>query len=289
MKKLAFIVAVLATAGLSSCGNAPKATFSNEIDSLSYMAGIANTQGLDMYYEQQLGLDSTVYAEFVRGVEAGLKKTTKKDEAYMAGLQVGQSVGSRMYEMMNGRLFANDSVNKLNKNNMLAGFVDAIKHHVKVSPDSANIYYETKSKAIKAKINEVKYADNKAAGEKFLAENAKNDSVQTTPSGLQYKILKVGKGPVPAEDATVKVHYRGTTINGEEFDSSYSRQEPTSFNVNGVIPGWTEALKMMPEGSKWMIYIPQELAYGAEGAGAKIDPYSTLVFEVELLDAGAKK
>lgn len=289
MKKLAFIVVVLATAGLSSCGNAPKASFSNEIDSLSYMAGIANTQGLDMYYEQQLGMDSTVYADFVRGIEAGLSKTTKKDEAYMAGLQVGQSVGSRMFEMMNDRLFGNDSVNKLNKTNLLAGFVDAVKHRVKVSADSANIYYETKSKAIKAKINSVKYADNKAAGEKFLAENAKNDSVKTTPSGLQYKVLKMGNGPVPADNATVKVHYRGTLIDGTEFDSSYSRQEPTSFNVNNVISGWTEALKMMPEGSKWMIYIPQELGYGAEGAGAKINPFSTLVFEVELLDAGAKK
>ena len=162
MKKLAFIVVVLATAGLSSCGNAPKASFSNEIDSLSYMAGIANTQGLDMYYEQQLGMDSTVYADFVRGIEAGLSKTTKKDEAYMTGLQVGQSVGSRVFEMMNDRLFGNDSVNKLNKTNLLAGFVDAVKHRVKVSADSANIYYETKSKAIKARINSVKYADNKA-------------------------------------------------------------------------------------------------------------------------------
>lgn len=289
MKKLAFIVVVLATAGLYSCGNSPKASFNNEIDSLSYMAGIANTQGLDMYYEQQLGLDSTVYAEFVRGIEAGLTKTTKKDEAYMAGLQVGQSVGSRMFEMMNERLFANDSVNKLNKTNILAGFVDAVKHRVRISADSANTYYEAKSKVIKEKINLVKYADNKAAGEKFLADNAKKDSVQTTPSGLQYKILKVGNGPVPSEDATVKVHYRGTTIDGTEFDSSYSRQEPASFRVTGVIPGWTEALKMMPEGSKWMVYIPQELAYGSEGAGAKIDPFSTLIFEVELLDAGAKK
>ena len=289
MKKLAFIVVVLATAVLSSCGNAPKASFNNEIDSLSYMAGIANTQGLDQYYELQLGLDSAVYADFVRGIEDGLTKTTKKDEAYMAGLQVGQSVGSRMFEMMNESLFAKDSVNKLNKTNLLAGFVDAVKHRVKVSADSANTYYEAKSKVIKEKINLVKYADNKAAGEKFLAENAKKDSVQTTPSGLQYKILKVGTGPVPSEDATVKVHYRGTTIDGTEFDSSYSRQEPASFRVTGVIPGWTEALKMMPEGSKWMVYIPQELAYGSEGAGAKIDPFSTLIFEVELLDAGAKK
>ena len=85
----------------------------------------------------------------------------------------------------------------------------------------------------------------------------------------------------------VKITY--TAIDGTEFDSSYSRQEPASFRVTGVIPGWTEALKMMPEGSKWMVYIPQELAYGSEGAGAKIDPFSTLIFEVELLDAGAKK
>ncbi|MFC1747433.1 FKBP-type peptidyl-prolyl cis-trans isomerase [Pseudomonadota bacterium] len=126
-------------------------------------------------------------------------------------------------------------------------------------------------------------AKNKAEGQKFLADNAKKKGVKTTDSGLQYKVLNAGKGKMPAGTDMVEVHYRGTLIDGTEFDSSYSRGEPTSFPVNGVIKGWTEALMMMKEGAKWELYIPAELAYGPRGAGAMIGPDATLVFEVELL------
>ncbi|WP_432821761.1 FKBP-type peptidyl-prolyl cis-trans isomerase N-terminal domain-containing protein [Trichloromonas sp.] len=124
---------------------------------------------------------------------------------------------------------------------------------------------------------------NQQEGEAFLAENAKKEGVVTLPSGLQYKVLTEGAGKTPGKEDTVTVNYRGTLINGEEFDSSYQRGEPATFPVGGVIAGWTEALQLMKEGAKWQLVIPASLAYGERGAGPVISPNSTLVFEVELI------
>ena len=128
-----------------------------------------------------------------------------------------------------------------------------------------------------------RYGDNKRAGEEFLAKNKANGDVVTTASGLQYTILTEGKGPKPSITDSVKVHYTGSLIDGTVFDSSVERGAPAVFGVGQVIPGWIEAMLMMPVGSKWKLFIPQELAYGASGAGAQIKPYSVLIFEVELL------
>ena len=124
---------------------------------------------------------------------------------------------------------------------------------------------------------------NKKEGETFLAENKKKDGVKTTASGLQYKIIKAGNGPKPKVTDTVAVNYRGTLIDGKEFDSSYKRGEPASFPLNGIIPGWTEALQLMPVGSKWQLFLPPALAYGERGSGREIGPNAALVFDVELL------
>jgi FKBP-type peptidyl-prolyl cis-trans isomerase FklB len=132
-------------------------------------------------------------------------------------------------------------------------------------------------------------AANKKAGEEFLAANKSKDGVVTLPDGLQYKILKEGTGPKPTASDTVSCNYRGTLINGKEFDSSYKRGEPTSFPVGGVIKGWTEALQLMSVGSKWQLFIPPDLAYGDRGAGADIGPGETLIFEVELISIGDQK
>ena len=129
---------------------------------------------------------------------------------------------------------------------------------------------------------------NLVAGQKFLAENATKEGVQTTASGLQYKVVTMGTGAKPAATDTVKVHYRGTLLDGTEFDSSYARNEPISFALNRVIPGWTEGVQLMPVGSKFMFYIAPDLAYG-EGGGGPIPPNSTLEFEVELLDIEASE
>ncbi len=128
---------------------------------------------------------------------------------------------------------------------------------------------------------------NKTAGEKFLAENKVKEGVQTTASGLQYKIITAGNGVKPKATDTVKVHYAGRLLDGTEFDSSIKRGEPVEFPVNGVIPGWIEALQLMPQGSKWEVYIPSDLAYGPAGQGPTIPPASTLIFIVELLEVKA--
>lgn len=127
-------------------------------------------------------------------------------------------------------------------------------------------------------------AENKAKGDAFLAENAKNKGIQKTASGLQYRVITKGKGAVPTKDDKVKVYYEGRTIDGKIFDSSIKRGEPTEFGVTQVIKGWTEALQLMPVGSKWEVFIPSELAYGERGAGQDIKPNEALIFTIELLD-----
>ena len=136
----------------------------------------------------------------------------------------------------------------------------------------------------KAVLDKDTYKDAIAQNEAFLAKNKEKAGVTVTPSGLQYEVIKMGTGPKPTAQNTVKVHYVGTLIDGTEFDSSVKRNEPATFPVSGVIPGWTEALQLMPVGSKFKLYLPQSIAYGARGAGEVIKPYSTLIFEVELLE-----
>ncbi|MGA8222739.1 MAG: FKBP-type peptidyl-prolyl cis-trans isomerase [Candidatus Acidiferrales bacterium] len=130
---------------------------------------------------------------------------------------------------------------------------------------------------------------NQKEGQAFLDANKTKDGVVTLPSGLQYKILQAGTGPMPTTTDSVVCNYRGTLINGKEFDSSYKRGQPATFPVSGVIKGWTEALQLMPVGSKWQLYVPADLAYGARGAGADIGPNSTLIFEVDLISIAPKK
>ena len=290
MKKIVFFAAIVAAAGLASCtSQAPKANLKSEIDSLSYMMGVTNTQGLSDFAEQRLGVDSTNYADFVRGIQDGIHKTGKQEKAYIAGIQIGQQVSGDMIENINMQLFGNDSIQSLSKDNFLAGFIAAVKKGAVVSVEDAQAYVKEHTEAIKAKALEAKYGENKTAGEKFLAENKTKEGVITTESGLQYKIIKAGKGEIPTKESSVKVNYKGTLIDGTEFDSSYKRNAPATFRADQVIKGWTEALTMMPVGSKWELYIPQELAYGARETGGQIKPFSTLIFEVELLEIEKKK
>ena len=128
----------------------------------------------------------------------------------------------------------------------------------------------------------VEFAEVITQGEEYLAQNAEREEITVTESGLQYEVVSQGEGEVPTLNSTVRVHYHGTLLDGSVFDSSYDRGQPAEFPVSGVIKGWTEALQMMPVGTKWRLYVPHELAYGERGAGAAIAPYSTLVFDVEL-------
>ncbi len=161
-----------------------------------------------------------------------------------------------------------------------AGIKDVyLNNTLRVEQQESMIIVQTyMEKAMEEKANKVRL-ENAA----FLENNKKMEGVKTTASGLQYKVITTGKGKAPIETDRVTVHYVGKLIDGSVFDSSVARNEPMTFEVNGVIPGWTEALLLMHEGDKWMIYIPQEIAYGERGAGGQIPPYSTLVFEVELI------
>jgi FKBP-type peptidyl-prolyl cis-trans isomerase FklB len=143
---------------------------------------------------------------------------------------------------------------------------------------------EKERSARKAEENKVNFKEYIDQNEKFLAENKSKSGVTTTSSGLQYEVVKMGNGEKPTTESMVKVHYTGTLIDGTEFDSSVKRNQPAEFPVSGVIAGWTEALQLMPVGSKFKLYIPQDLAYGENGAGDIIKPYSTLIFDVELLE-----
>jgi FKBP-type peptidyl-prolyl cis-trans isomerase len=149
--------------------------------------------------------------------------------------------------------------------------------------------FKEKQQAKQEEAQKVVAENNTKEGEKFLADNAKKEGVVVLPSGLQYKVITAGTGATPGAENTVKVNYKGTLIDGTEFDSSYKRGEPATFIVNQVIPGWVEALQLMKEGDKWELYVPAALAYGPGGAGGVIGPNQMLIFEVELLQAAVKE
>ena len=284
MKKVSIFMAIAAAASLASCtAQSPKANLSTELDSLSYSIGMAQTQGLKGYLTGRLDVDTAYMADFIKGLNEGANKTSKKDIAYMAGLQIGQQISNQMMKGINQELFAGDSTKTISKANFMAGFIaGTLEKGGMMTMEEAQTYTRTAMETIKAKALAEKYADYKAENEKFLAENKAKEGVKTTPSGLQYKVITEGKGEIPADTCKVKVNYKGTLIDGTEFDSSYKRKEPATFRANQVIKGWTEALTMMPVGSKWELYIPQELAYGSRESG-QIKPFSTLIFEVEMV------
>ncbi|HON18562.1 MAG TPA: FKBP-type peptidyl-prolyl cis-trans isomerase [Salinivirgaceae bacterium] len=213
-----------------------------------------------------------------------VKLSTLNDSvSYAIGMQQGQQLlqGINQLELQND----------LNKEILIQGFINALKEGTnQIDENQGRIIvqnYVQGKMAEKRARDEAKtaedYASVKKEGEDFLKENAQRKGVTTTPSGLQYEILKQGKGPKPSINDKVKVHYHGMLIDGTVFDSSVQRGEPAVFGVTQVIQGWVEALQLMPVGSKWKIYVPQQLAYGPRNMGT-IKPYSTLIFEVELLE-----
>lgn len=203
-----------------------------------------------------------------------VKKTTKMSEeldavSYCVGMSLGGSLLQQNLQGINTTVLA-ESIN-----DAFAG------KQMKYTPEEAN---EIIQKFLNAE-GEKKFGANKAVSEAFLAENAKKDGITITESGLQYEVVEAGSGDKPSATSNVTVHYHGTLPDGTVFDSSVERGEPASFGVNQVIPGWTEALQLMPTGSKYRLYIPQDLAYGATPhPGGPIEPYMALVFDVELLE-----
>ena len=292
MKKL-FIGAMMmafAAATFVSCGNStPKADLKDEVDTLSYAMGMAQTQGLKEYLSDRLQIDTAYMDDFIKGLNDGANAgDDKKKAAYYAGIQIGQQISNQMVKGINHEVFGDDSTKTISLKNFMAGFITGTtgKKGLMTVEQAAQVA-QAKMMAIKAKNMEKEYGPNKAAGEKFLAANKKKPGVVTLPSGVQYKVIKEGNGPMPKDTSMVKVQYEGKTIDGKVFDSSYKRGEPISLRANQVIKGWTEALVHMPVGSVWEVYIPQNLAYGEREQG-QIKPFSVLIFKIELVSLGEK-
>ena len=250
----------------------------------SYLIGKANTMGLKNYLVQRLGIDTAFIADFVKGFDAAnMTEADKRMKARLAGLEIREQVEQQIIPQMEKQI--DDSLKVLDSKLFLSGFRAGISGEndlIPISMDSTQAVVRKQMTYYHNARMERKYGANRKAGEEFLKENGKKKDVVTTKSGLQYKVLVKGEGEIPTATQRVKVNYEGHLIDGTEFDSSYKRNEPTTFACNQVIKGWTEALTLMPVGSKWELYIPQKLAYGDRESG-KIPPYSTLIFTVELL------
>lgn len=297
MKKALFIALALVAGASSFTANAVKkkmvmapvqekvepVVLASSSDSVSYAAGMTMTNGLVPFLLQQK-MDTTLMSEFVRSFMENVKRgDDPKMKAYVIGMSIAQQVNERMLPGM--RKEFENTPDSILADLFYRGFTDALMKDTTVfTLNKAEDYFTEKQKADKAIREEKLYGANRDAGKKFLEENAQKEGVITLPSGLQYKVLVKGEGEVPTRSDKVKVHYEGRLLDGTVFDSSYKRNEPSEFTPTQVIKGWTEALTMMPVGSKWQLYIPYELAYGERGAGEDIKPYSTLIFDIELLD-----
>jgi FKBP-type peptidyl-prolyl cis-trans isomerase FklB len=253
-------------------------------DSLSYAAGISITDGLIPYLVQQQGVDTAYMADFIAGFkEVVAAGNDARQKARMAGIEIAGQVMQRMLPGMKQEF--TDTPDSIVADLLFRGFADALQTDTTVlTQQKAEELFKEKQQSNKAAKEEKLYGANRDAGIKFLAENKLKEDVVTLPSGLQYKVLKQGEGAVPLRTDKVKVHYEGRLVDGTVFDASAKHgSEPASFRADQVIKGWTEALTMMPVGSKWQLYIPYELAYGERNMG-NIKPFSALIFDVELVD-----
>ena len=264
--------ASLFTASAAKKKNVKKVTpvvLATESDSLSYAAGVHATRGLIPFIQQSYKVDTAYMADFIRGYEEAIAKAnTPQGTAYIVGMQIAQMVNQRILPGTREELkSAKDSIDAAM---FSRGFVAALAN-------------DTTLFSVK-KAGEFKIQILAGAGEKFLAANAKKPGVKVLPSGLQYKVIKAGQGEVPKATDEVEVIYEGRLIDGTVFDatSKHGGAKTDKFRAGNLIKGWTEALTTMPVGSKWQIYIPYELAYGEREAG-QIPPYSTLIFDLELV------
>ena len=253
------------------CPSSVKAVALNSMnDSVNYAFGYLNGGEVAMYV---LAMDSTgeQKKEFITYINKGLKSSVNNPQIVNMGEQIGKSIKEQEAQGLIGEpsLATDFALIKQGFVNGLLGYEEQMTGEI------AGEY-------IQSTMSTIKYGNNKEEGEKFLAENALREGVITTASGLQYEVIKMGKGKKPVATDNVKVHYHGTLTNGTVFDSSVDRNEPITFGLTQVIAGWTEGLQLMPVGSKFKFYIPQQLGYGSQQAGS-IPPYSTLIFEVELL------
>ncbi len=292
MKKYLFLLMVVLTVSATAATPKKKASKKKanvakvdtiDVKRFSYLMGRINTEGLKPYLVQQKGVDTTYMAQFIDGFNQDeMTAADKQAKARIAGMEIREDVMKRVLPNLSKQVDESGCI--MDRELFVKGFVEGLMGTpLDISKDSVISLIQKNMEYYTATAMEKKYGQNRIDGENFLKTNLKKDSVQHTASGLQYKVITMGTGDKPTKDQKVKVNYEGRLINGTVFDSSYKRKQPATFGVGQVIKGWTEALQMMPVGSKWELYIPQELAYGAKEQG-KIPPFSCLIFTVELLD-----
>lgn len=277
---------ILAIAGLltftvSSCTGYKEKTvkLGDETDSVSYSFGYVNGKIVRDYHLQN---DSSKngFEDLMKGIEDGLKADNSSQETAQAE-ELGTMIGTQLRTTED---FYGDSTLTIDFDLVRQGLINGMKKFDdQMTVEAAGEYFNKTMERLMQKRMESQHGSNKKAGEDFLAQNAAKAGVTTTASGLQYEVITMGNGAKPVESDRVKVHYHGTLIDGTVFDSSVQRGTPAEFGVNQVIRGWVEGLQLMPVGSKFKFYIPQELAYGAQDQG-QIKPFSMLIFEVELLE-----
>ena len=275
MKKFSFLAAVAVAAIMGSCTNGtPKANLKDDVDTLSYAIGLAQTQGLKDYLTMRMDVDTTYIDEFIKGLNEGANAgDNKKKAAYYAGIQIGQQVSQQMVKGINYEIFGDDSTRTISLKNFMAGFISGTTgKNGLMTIDEASQTAQSLMQSVKARVMAEKYGDWKKQCEDYMAEVAKKEGIKELGDGIYYEVLTEGTGAIPADTSRVSVNYEGKLLNDTIFDSSYQRNEPAKFMVKQVIPGWTKALTNMPVGSTWRVYIPQEQAYGEREAG-KILPY----------------
>ena len=259
-------------------------TMTTQSDTLSYVAGMSLTQGLVEFLQHSMKIDTAYMADFISGLEKTIESADDPQfKAYMAGMEIAKQLKEKMLPGMAREL--KNSPDSLVEELAFRGFIDALQGDTTYYniEDASLLFKDLMSEAKEAKTEKL-YGENRRAGEQFLAENSKKEGVTTTESGLQYKVIVEGKGEKPQATDRVKVNYEGRLVDGTVFDSSAKHgDKPLEFKANQVIKGWTEALTLMPVGSKWELYIPYDLAYGERDSG-KIKPFSALIFTVELVE-----
>ena len=284
MRKITlFAVLAIVLATTFSCNKSGKANLNTDVDTISYAIGLLNGGQLQMFLEQQ-GMDSTNIADFMKGFKEGAKNVgNKKKQAYYFGLMQGM----QMTEGLNNNIFGEDAGDqKISVPKFMAGLTAGVKKDTSVfKPEEIQGKLEEMVNSIHKKAMDKKYKEEKEKGAKFLAEKAKDPNVKKLANGVLYKVIKEGNGPVPNDSTAskVKINYEGKLIDGTIFDSTYERKQPAEMLIYQLVPGFSEALKHMPVGSTWEVYIPADQGYGEREAG-QIKPYSTLIFKIELLE-----
>jgi FKBP-type peptidyl-prolyl cis-trans isomerase FklB len=288
MRKLvnATLFSLLLSVALFSCtAQVPKADLKTGVDSLSYARGVLYASQVEQVFDQ-LKLDSKNKSDFIKGFKEGyeMKAKEKKEIAELMGKTLGMQMGNLFVPQFSAQLFG-DSIQLISRKSFMSGYLGAVISDTVtlMNRQQSEMYYMPAMEAIKKAATEKKYAEFKKENEEWLEKNKEDKGVTVLDNGLQFKVLTEGTGAKPLITDKVKVNYKGTNIKGEVFDSTEGGA-PREFNLNGVIRGWTEGIQLMPVGSKYIFYIPSDLAYGDQDRGTEIKPFSTLIFEVELLD-----